>query len=116
MLAAGCEQVCFLLGSLFQTEQRWSLQDVAEGKPGILGAFDSFCVNHYTLTKEKGSVSGFMGCDAERCPAVHHLQSVSLGCSPSSAVTSFCTVPAGAQIQSGRFSAVRSTSPSLFFF
>lgn len=68
-------------------------------------------------------LSGFMGCDAERCPTVPNLQnlahSVSLGCSPSSAVTGFCTVSAGAlflpQIQSGRFSAVRSSSLSLFF-
>lgn len=45
-----------------------------------------------------GAVSGFMGCDAERCPTVHNLQnlarSVILGCSPSSAVTSFCPVSA----------------------
>lgn len=64
-----------------------------------------------------------MGCDSERCPTVHNLQSLAhsviLGCSPSLAVTSFCTVSAGAlflsQIQSGRFSAVRSSSLSLFF-
>lgn len=45
MLAAECEQVWFLLGSLFRTEQRWSLQVVDEDKTRILGEFDSFSVN-----------------------------------------------------------------------